>query len=61
MPKKEDDINADMEAVIGRGQSVTAMGPFFIAESSRHRTALTDLAVELSGKSAGFRRSLPSE
>jgi len=36
------------------------MGPLLIAESSRHRTGLTDLAIELAAKSAGFRRSLPS-
>ncbi|MFQ5626997.1 MAG: Fic family protein [Methyloligellaceae bacterium] len=30
-----------------------------MSESSTHRTALTDVAVELAAKSAGFRRSLP--
>src|SRR5207244_2865762 len=30
-----------------------------IAEGSRHRSELTDLALELALKSAGFRRSLP--
>ena len=35
------------------------MEPLLIGESSRHRTALTDLALELAQKSAGFRRSLP--
>jgi Fic family protein len=35
------------------------MEPLLIAESSRHRPALADLAVDLAQKSAGFRRSLP--
>lgn len=35
------------------------MEPLLVSESSRHRTALTDVAVELAVKSAGFRRSLP--
>jgi Fic family protein len=48
-----------MEAVADRGEAVTAMAPLLIGEGSRHRTALTDLAVELSGKAAGLRRSLP--
>src|ERR1700733_8560605 len=30
-----------------------------ISEGSRHRTALTDLALDLAQKSSGFRRSLP--
>ncbi len=35
------------------------MEPLLIGETSRHREAITDLAVELAQKSAGFRRSLP--
>ena len=35
------------------------MEPLLVSESSRHRAPLTDLAVELAAKSAGFRRSLP--
>ena len=35
------------------------MGPMRLSEDSRHRGALVDLAVDLAGKSAGFRRSLP--
>lgn len=35
------------------------MEPMFIRESSRFRGRLTDLALELAQKSAGFRRSLP--
>jgi Fic family protein len=35
------------------------MEPLLIADGSRHRAALTDLALELAQKSAGLRRSLP--
>ncbi|MBV8412256.1 MAG: Fic family protein [Alphaproteobacteria bacterium] len=35
------------------------MEPLLIGDSSRHRASLTDLAVDLAAKSAGFRRSLP--
>jgi Fic family protein len=35
------------------------MQPMLLSEHSRHRGNLTDLAVELAGRSAGFRRSLP--
>jgi hypothetical protein len=36
------------------------MEPLLIGEGPRHRAALTDLAIELTQKSAGFRRSLPA-
>ena len=51
-----------MKADIGaadRGESVALMEPLVVGEGLRHRTGLTDLAVELAGKAAGFRRSLP--
>ena len=51
-----------MKADIGaadRGESVALMEPMVVGEGSPHRTGLTDLAVELTGKAAGFRRSLP--
>ncbi|MDX5929274.1 MULTISPECIES: Fic family protein [Acidiphilium] len=35
------------------------MESLLIGEGSRHRAALTDLALDLAQKSAGFRRSLP--
>lgn len=35
------------------------MEPLLISQDSRHRPALTDLALDLAQKSAGFRRSLP--
>jgi len=61
-----DDHEADIKTVIStlsdeadRGESVNLMEPLLIAESSKYRTGLTDLAVELAARSAGFRRSLP--
>ena len=45
--------------VVDRGESVGLIEPLLVGESSKHRTALTDLALELAAKSAGFRRSLP--
>ena len=35
------------------------MEPLLIAQGSRHRGELTDLAIEVAARSAGFRRSLP--
>lgn len=42
-----------------RGEMAGLMEPLVLSQGSRHRPALTDLAVELAGASAGFRRSLP--
>jgi Fic family protein len=55
------DTKADKEPAMpaDRGEPVGLMEPMLIGESSRHRTALTDLAVDLAGRAAGFRRSLP--
>jgi Fic family protein len=52
-------MKADTEASIDRGEAIAIMEPLRISEGSRHRSALTELAVELAAKSAGFRRSLP--
>src|SRR5882724_9250770 len=54
------DKKADMEAAVDRGENVGLMMPLLLAEESRHRGPLTDLAVDLAAKSAGFRRSLPT-
>src|SRR3989475_11009464 len=59
MGEKKADLKADMKSVPDRGESVGLMEPVLISETSRHRAALTDLALELAQKSAGFRRSLP--
>src|SRR5271156_4655378 len=47
------------KTVKDRGESITMMEPMVISEGSRHRAALTDLAIDLAQKSTGFRRSLP--
>jgi Fic family protein len=42
-----------------RGEPVSLMEPMLLGDGSSPRASLTDLALELSQKSAGFRRSLP--
>src|SRR6202049_5012480 len=51
-------MEADIETE-DRGEPTSAMEPLFISDDPRHRGPLTDLAFELTQKSAGFRRSLP--
>ncbi len=53
------DIKPDKEAVQDRGEHPGLMEPLLISQDSRHRPALTDIALELVQKSVGFRRSLP--
>ena len=53
------DIEPDILAVIDRKETVGLIEPLFVTEGSRHRSELTDLAVELAARSAGFRCSLP--
>lgn len=48
-----------MKPAKDRGETVSLMEPLLIGDGSRHRAALTDLALELAQKSAGFRRSFP--
>src|SRR5690242_356983 len=57
--QNEADTKADMKAAVDRGESISLMEPLLIGEGSRHRSGLTDLALDLAQKSAGFRRSLP--
>ena len=52
-------MKADIGAVADRGEATTAMEPLVLSDGSRHRPALSDVAVELAAASAGFRRSLP--
>ena len=59
MANKKQDIKADIKAAKDRGENVSLMEPLLIGSDSKHRPELTDLAVELAQKSAGFRRSLP--
>jgi len=53
------DQKPDIKAAEDLGESTTLMEPFVLGEGSRHRPPLTDLALELAQRSAGFRRSLP--
>jgi Fic family protein len=53
------DKKPDIEAVIDRKELVALMEPMLIAEGSRYRRELTDLAIDVAARSAGFRRSLP--
>jgi len=52
-------IKADIGAP-DREELPHLMEPLLINQDSRHRGVLTDLALDLAQKSAGFRRSLPS-
>ena len=54
----EADIKPDI-ATEDRGEFVSMMEPLPIGEGSRYRGMLTDLAIDLAQKSAGFRHSLP--
>jgi Fic family protein len=56
MPDVKHDIIGD---IVDRGEDVSMMEPTLLAEGSRFRPRLTDIAVELAARSAGFRRSLP--
>ena len=51
-------MEADKKAA-DRGELVSLMEPLLIGDGSRHRGEITDLALELTQKAAGFRRSLP--
>jgi Fic family protein len=51
-------MDADKKAA-DRGEPVSLMEPLLIGDGSRHRGEITDLALELTQKAAGFRRSLP--
>jgi len=53
------DIKADIIAP-DRGEPLSLMEPLLLEAGSRHRVGLTDLALELARKSAGFRGSLPA-
>jgi Fic family protein len=57
--KKPAKIAAKKEGAVDRGEPISLMEPLLVGETSRYRTALTDLAIELASRAAGFRRSLP--
>jgi Fic family protein len=59
MANEKLDTEADIKAAKDSGENVSAMEPLLIGGDSRHRPEITDWAVELAARSAGFRRSLP--
>src|SRR5947207_1577238 len=59
MAEHEPDTEADIKLAQDRGESIALMEPLLIAEGSKARAELVDLALVLAQKSAGFRRSLP--
>src|SRR5882757_11046710 len=59
MSKIKPDKKPAKTAVPDGGESIGLMEPMIIGHGARQRAALTDLALDLAQKSAGFRRSLP--
>ena len=59
MNQDKADNKADIKTAADRGEGTGLMEPLVLGEGSRHRPELTDLALELAQRSAGFRRSLP--
>ena len=59
MELNKTDIETDIRVVVDRGESVTLMEPLLISDGAKERASLTDLAIELAARAAGFRRSLP--
>ena len=59
MIKDQADSEPDIMDAVDRGEQPSLMEPLLIAEGSRHRGALTDLAIDLASRAAGLRRSLP--
>ena len=60
MVSHKPDKKPDVKAAEDRGERTTLMEPLVLGEGSRHRAELTDLALNLAQRSAGFRRSLPA-
>lgn len=50
---------ARKKAIQDRGEDIGLMEPMLVGAGSRRRAELTDLAVELAGRAAGFRHGLP--
>ena len=60
MAISQEDAKEDISQGIDRGEPVTLMEPLLLGGDARQRPQLTDLAVDLAAKAAGFRRSLPA-
>ncbi|MGB6449503.1 MAG: hypothetical protein WBE92_01995, partial [Steroidobacteraceae bacterium] len=59
MTQYKADNKPDKIAAENLGEGIALMEPLVLSEGSLHRPELTDLALELAQRSAGFRRSLP--
>src|SRR5476651_947436 len=59
-PDTKPDTKPDVKAAEDGGERTALMEPLVLGEGSRHRPSLTDLALELAQRSAGFCRSLPA-
>jgi Fic family protein len=60
MKEEQPDLKPDVKSAEDLGETIPLMEPLLVGETSPHRPGLTDLALELAQKSAGFRHSLPS-
>jgi len=60
MKKIKSDKRSDIKRSSDRGENLSLMEPMVLSQNSPYRKELTDLAMELVAKSAGFKRSLPT-
>ena len=59
MSSEKPDMKTDITPAEDRGENTAAMEPLLLSDNAPRREALTELAMELAAKSAGFSRSLP--
>jgi len=59
MDDSKADTQEDKKAAEDRGETVTLMEPMLVRENAKDREELADLALELTARSTGLRRSLP--
>lgn len=60
MKNKTSDIRSDISQVVDRGESVALMEPMRLSDGGSEKMSLSDLALTLVAKSAGFKHSLPA-
>jgi Fic family protein len=53
------DTEAATKEAVDRGEAVALMEPLLVRQSARAREELADLALDLTARATGFRRSLP--
>lgn len=51
-------MKADKMQLEDRGESIGLMEPLLLSQTSKHRSELMDIAMDLASRSSGFRRSL---